>query len=141
MFKIKKFLWLFLLSFSIVLFVGCSSDQPNKENKSADQTKSGVNTELLKEQNDLYEKVCGDFSAINQKVIELNDKIHSMKGKLTDDQNKAIDEVEVKRASINTRMHGLKNVSPQEWGNFKTVLVDDIDDVKTQIDEIINGIN
>ena len=107
----KKSLWLSLLSFSIVIFAGCSAD---KTDNNVDNSKSAVNTELLKEQNDLYENVCQDFSDINQEVIKLNDKMRSMNGKLTEDQNKAIDEIEEMRASINARMRGLKKVSPAE---------------------------
>ena len=82
MFKMKKSLWLSLLSFSIVIFAGCSAD---KTDNNVDNSKSAVNTELLKEQNDLYENVCQDFSDINQEVTKLNDKMRSMNGKLTED--------------------------------------------------------
>ncbi len=137
MFKINKLLWLVLLSFSIVIFAGCGS-QSNKEDKDAGKTE--VNDELLKEQNALYEKACQDLSAINQKIIQLNDKIHSLKGKLTDAQNKAIDDFEEKRASVNTRMHGLKKVAPADWNKFKTTLENDMDTISTQIDKILTSI-
>ena len=138
--KINKLFWLFLLVFSIVTISGCNTDQSKNEDKIADKTNSGINAELLKEQNDLYEKVCQDFSDVNNKVVELNSKIRSMTGKLTEDQNKAIDEIEDKRNSIYTRMHGLKNVSSADWENFKITLEKDIEGVKTQVDEIIRGI-
>lgn len=138
--KINKLFWLFLLVFSIVTITGCSTDQSKNEDKNADKTNSGINAELLKEQNDLYEKVCRDFSDVNKKVVELNSKIRSMSGKLTEDQNKAIDEIEDKRNSIYTRMHGLKNVSSADWENFKITLEKDIEGVKTQVDEVISGI-
>ena len=141
MVKISKFFWLFLLSFSFLLFTGCSAESSKDEGKNVDSTKSEINTELLQEQNDLYEKVCQDFSDINKKVVELNDKIHSMKGKLTDAQNKSIDEIEKKRASIHTSMGGLKKVSAADWETFKTNLENDISDVKVEIDEILNSIN
>ena len=141
MVKISKYFWLFLLSFSISIFTSCSSDHSKGEEKNADSTKSGINTELLQEQNDLYEKVCQDFSDINKKVVELNDKIHSMKGKLSEAQNATIDEIEQKRSSIHTSMGGLKKVSPADWESFKTKLENDINDVKTQIDEILSTIN
>jgi hypothetical protein len=126
----------FLLSFSILVLAGCNSDQTKNE----DNANAEINTALLKEQNDLYEKVCKDFSEINQKVIELNDKIHSAKEKLSVGQNEAIDEIEKKRASVNTRMRGLKKVPSTEWENFRTILEKDIVDMKTQIDEVISGI-
>ncbi len=137
MIKINKFLWVSVLSFSIFILAGCGTD---KSDKNVDKTKSEVNTELLQEQNDLYEKVCQDFSTINQKVVELNNKMRSMNGKLSDTQNKAIDEIEEKRNSIYSRMHGLKNVTTADWENFKTTLGKDIDDVNSQIDEILNGL-
>ncbi len=136
MFKISKILWVFLLIFSIIMLTGCNTEQSKNE----DNPKSEINAELLKEQNDLYEKVCKDFTEINQKVIELNNKIHSAKEKLSDEQNRAIDEIEKKRASVNDQMHGLKNVPESEWENFKITLEKNIVDVKTQINEVIEGI-
>lgn len=63
-----------------------------------------------------------------------------MKGKLTEDQNKTIDEIETMRASINTRMKGVRNVSRDNRGNFKTTLVKDINNMKNQIEEVLNSI-
>jgi predicted nucleic acid-binding Zn-ribbon protein len=141
MIKIKKIYSLFFLSFCIIVYTGCNSSSSNEDDIDAKKSKSEINAELLQEQNDLYEKVCEDFTEINKKVIELNDKIHSMEGKLTEAQNSAIDEIEEKRASVNTRMRGLKKVSSADWENFKTTLEKDIVDVKAQIDEIISTIN
>jgi peptidoglycan hydrolase CwlO-like protein len=141
MIKIKKIYSLFFLSFCIIVYTGCNSSSSNEDDIDAKKSKSEINAELLQEQNDLYEKVCEDFTEINKKVIELNDKIHSMEGKLTEAQNSAIDEIEEKRASVNTRIRGLKKVSSADWENFKITLEKDIVDVKTQIDEIISTIN
>jgi len=138
MFKKKKILWLFVLVFSMITLTDCGTGQSNKE-ESNDKVNSEVNA-LLKEQNELYAKACEELSNINQKVIELNDKIHSMKGKLTDAQNKAIDEIIEKRTSINARMRQVKNVSGNDWENFKTTLEKDIDDMKIQIDEVLASI-
>ena len=136
MFKINFFKWFLLLSFGMILITGCNTEQSKTEDKSP-----AINAEFLKEQNELYEKVCQDFSTINQKVIELNNKIHSMKGKLTDEQNKALDSLDVNRNSVYNRMHSLKKVSQGDWEDFKTTLGKDIDNVKTQIDDIISTIN
>ena len=128
---------MFLLTFSIIVYSGCGTQQKKVE----EAAKKELSDQLLKEQNELYEKACQDLSSINQKVIELNNKIHSMKEKtLTEVQNKSIDEFEGKRASINTRMHGLKSVAPGEWEDFRTKLEKDIDDAKVQIDNILNSI-
>ena len=108
MIKTKNFYRLFFLIVSIIFYAGCSSNTSKEEDENAKNSKSEINAELLKEQNDLYEKVCVDFTEINKKVIELNDKIHSKKEKLTE--------------------------------AFKTTLEEDIVDVKTQLDEIINTI-
>ena len=135
--KMNRVLCLLLLAFGILVFSGCGT----QSKKTEEAAKKELSDQLLKEQNDLYAKACQDLSVINQKVIELNDKIHSMKEKkLTEVQNKSIDDFEEKRASINTRMHGLKNVAPEEWGDFKTKLENDIDDAKGQIDEILDSI-
>ena len=138
MFKKKKILCLFVFAFSIITLTDCGMGQSKKE-ESNDKANSEVNA-LLKDQNEMYAKACEELTTINQKVIELNDKIHSMKGKLTDAQNKAIDEIVEKRTSINERMRQIKNVSGNEWENFKTTLEKDIDDMKIRIDEVIASI-
>lgn len=140
MVKNSNYLWSFLLSFSILIFAGCNSDQTKNDDKNTDSINTEINTKLLQEQNDLYEKVCKDFSDINKLVLDLNDKIHTKTEKLTEAQNNAIDEIEQKRSSINTRMHELKKVSPAEWENFKLTLEEDIVDVKAQISEVISTI-
>ena len=81
-----------------------------------------------------------ELSSINQKIRELNDKIKEKGGKLTDAQNEAIDEFEEKRASVNKCMHQIKNISPQGWDDFKTTFEKDLEEVKNQIDEILEGL-
>ena len=135
--KMNRVLCSLLLAFSIIVSSGCGT----QSKKAEEAAKKELSDQLLKEQNDLYAKACQDLTGINQKVIELNDKIHSMKEKkLTEIQNKSIDEFEEKRASINTRMRGLKNVTPEDWEDFKTKLENDIDEAKVQIDEILSSI-
>ena len=80
---------------------------------------------------------------INQKLNELNDKIHAYHekgGKLTEAQNKEIDEIEKIRASLNPRIHEINKVSQEKWENFKTTLEKDLDEVKTRIDVLLNEI-
>ena len=96
--------------------------------------------QLLTEQNELYEIACRDFSDINQKVVELNRKITSMTGKLTEEQNAAIDDIEAKRSSISSRMKTVKTIPQAEWEDFKSTLEQDIVDTRTKLDELLGSI-
>jgi chromosome segregation ATPase len=141
MYKMSKFLWLFLIACSIFINSGCGTGQKKSEDKNAVEPKSEIATQLLKEHNDLITKANQEIHNINQKLIELNDKIkaHNAKGrKLTEAQNKEIDEIEKIRATINPRVHEINNVSQEQWETFKTKLEKDLEDVKTRIDVLSN---
>ena len=139
MFKMSKFLWLFLIGCSIFVFSGCGTGLQKSEDNNADELKSEIISEQLqKEHSELITKANQELAIINQKIRDLNDKIHTKGGKLTETQNKAIDEIEEKRASVNKRMHEIKNVPQEEWDNFKTTFEKDIDEVKTKIDGVLN---
>ena len=141
MFKMSKFLWLFLIAFSIYIVSGCGTSQQKSEEKNVGEPKSEISTQLLKEHNDLITKANQEIHNINQKLIELNDKIKAYNakgGKLTGAQNKEIDEIEKIRATINPRIHEINNVSQEQWETFKTTFEKDLEDVKTRIDVLLN---
>lgn len=137
MLKMTSKISLFLLAISLVFMTNCGTDQSKNANN--DQP-SPEEIQLLTDQNELYEVVCRDFSDINQKVMELNSKIRSMTGKLTEEQNAAIDEIEEKRSSISSRMKTVKSVSQADWENFKATLQQDISDTNSKIDELLSSI-
>lgn len=138
MLKMTSKLSVFVLAFSLVILSSCGTNQAPKDSNT--EQANPAETELLKAQNDMYEIACRDISDINQKVVELNRKITSMSGKLTEQQNNAIDEIEVKRTSISSRMKGLKKVPMSDWENFKSTMEQDINDTKTKLDELIGSI-
>jgi DNA repair exonuclease SbcCD ATPase subunit len=141
MFKMSKFLWLFLIGCSILIISGCGTGQKKNEDKNAGEPKSEIAAQLLKEHNDLITKANQEIHNINQKLIELNEKIKAYNakgGKLTVAQNKEIDEIEKIRATINPRIHEINNVSREQWETFKTTFEKDLEDVKTRIDVLLN---
>ncbi len=138
MFKLSKILCLLLVAFSTAIVTNCTTDQAKKTGTTEEI--SPEETQLLKEQNVLYELACRDFSDINQKVVDLNRKITSMTGKLTEEQNAAIDEIESKRSSISARMKTVKNIPQADWENFKSTLEQDISETRTKLDELLSGI-
>lgn len=141
MFKVSKFLWLFIIACSIFINSGCGTGQKKSEDINASEPKSEISTQLLKEHNDLITKVNQEIHNINEKLIELNNKIHAYNArgsKLTETQNKEIDEIEKIRATINPRIHEINNVSQEQWETFKTTVEKDIEDVKTKIDVLLN---
>jgi TolA-binding protein len=135
--KIKLFS-VFLLSVCIMVFSGCGSGQQNQENQGS------VNSESLEayklEQQELLQKANVRLSALNKRILELNGKINEKGRKLTDEQNNAIDVFEKKRASINQRIHQIKNVSYNDWEKFKTRFEADLDDCCADIDKLLAGL-
>ncbi|HPF51528.1 MAG TPA: hypothetical protein PK335_08125 [Draconibacterium sp.] len=138
MFKLNKLVCVFLLAFAMVTLSNCGANQPKNEIKAEQPSPEAV--QLLTDQNALYEVVCRDFSDINQKVMELNSKIRSMTGKLTEEQNAAIDEIEAKRTSISTRMKTVKTIPQADWENFKSTLEQDISDTQAKLDKLLSSI-
>jgi len=63
-----------------------------------------------------------------------------MTGKLTEEQNAAIDEIEAKRTSISARMKTVKTIPQADWENFKSTLEQDIIDTGAKLDELLSSI-
>ncbi len=136
--QLRKITGLLIISFSFLIFTGCSTNQQKKEDKDAGIRNTEMNNELIKEHNDLLNKANQDLAYINTKIGELNDKIHTKGGKLTEAQNKALDEFELKRSSVNKRIHEIKDVPQENWEDFKGTFEKDISEVKNKIDSIIS---
>jgi TolA-binding protein len=139
MVKMSKILCILLTGLSIILSSGCGSKQKSGDSQSVDLTPE-ITAEFQKEQSELLAKANQELSSINQKIRELNDKIKRKGGKLTDAQNESIDKFEEKRASVNKCMHQIKNISQEGWEDFKTTFENDLEEVKSSIDEILAGI-
>jgi Skp family chaperone for outer membrane proteins len=132
----NNFLGIILIGLGVFIFSGCGSNSQKTEDKNADTTV--ISEELHQAHCDLLSKANEELAGINQKVRDLNDKLHTKGGKFTDAQNKALDDFEAKQASINKRMHQIKNVKQEDWENFKTTFEKDLEEIKTVIDNIIN---
>ena len=88
----------------------------------------------------MREKANQEIVSINQKLTVLNEKIkacHERGRKLSEAQNKEIDEIEMLRGSLNPRIHQINEIKVNEWENFKTTLEKDLENVKTRIDKLI----
>ncbi len=132
----KMLLKVILIGFCMFIYAGCGSNSQ----------KSGVNNEAAKENVisqelhqahcDLLSKANEELAGINQKVRDLNDKIRARTEKLTDAQNKSLDDLVAMQTSINKRMKEIKNVKQEDWENFKTTFEKDLEEIKTLIDNI-----
>jgi hypothetical protein len=144
MFKTSKFLWLTTIGCIIIVLQGCGTGQQKSEVNNANEPKSEITAELQKEHNELSGKAVQEIHNINEKLTNLNDKIHTYHekgGKLTEAQNKEIDEIEKIRATLNPRIHEINKVSQEQWVNFKTTFEKDLDAVKTRIDALSNELS
>ena len=143
MFKLNKYLSLFLIGCTIFFISGCESGKQKSEENNAVAPKTEISKELLKEHNDLLLKANQEIHNINLKLTELNEKIRAYNekgGKLSQAQNKEIDDIEKIRTTINPRIHEINSVSQEQWENFKTAFEKDINEVKSRIDVLLNEI-
>lgn len=126
------------ISFCVFISSGCGSGSQKTNDKSEAVKVNAISEELHQAQCDLLSKANEELAGINQKVRALNDKIHVKGGKFTEAQNAALDNFEAKQASINKRMHEIKNVKQEDWENFKTTLENDLQEINSIIDNITN---
>lgn len=131
----KKLICIFSVGFCLIVFSACNTNsQKDSETKAAETV---ISEELHQAHCDLLAKANEELANINQKVRDLNDKI-SKGGKLSDAQNAMLDEFEVKQASINKRMHEIKNIKQEDWENFKKTFENDMEDINATIDKILS---
>ena len=131
----KKLIGIITLGLCVVAFLACNTNpQKNNEPKVVEPA---ISEELHQAHCDLLAKANEELANINQKVRDLNDKISKGK-KLTDAQNTMLDEFEAKQASINKRMHDIKNIKQEDWENFKTTFENDMKDINVTIDKILS---
>jgi len=136
----NKLFGIILIGFCVFIFSGCGFNSQKNEDKNAVVQENEISEELHQAHCALLLKANEDLAGINQKVRELNEKIREKGVKFTDAQNQALDDFEAKQASINKRMHEIKDVKQEDWENFKPTFEKDLDDVKTAIDNIVNGL-
>ena len=133
----NNFLWLILFGLSVMIFSGCESNSKKSEEKNATATENVISEELHQAHCDLLAKANEELANINQKVRDLNSKIREKGGKFTDAQNAALDDFEAKQASINKRMHEIKNISEEDWENFKLTFEKDLEEINTVINDLL----
>ena len=127
-----------LIGLCVFIFLGCGSNSQKSKEKDAATKTIIISEELHQAQCDLLSKANEELAGINQKVRELNDKIREKGVKFNDAQNKALDDFDAKQASINKRMHEIKNIKQEDWENFKVTFEKDLEDIKSIIDNIVN---
>ncbi len=133
----KKLKWIFISGICIVILSACSNNSQKKSDQQSNVIENAISEELHQAHCDLLAKANEELANINQKVRDLNDKIKNGE-KLTDAQNAALDEFEVKQASINKRMHEIKNIKQEDWENFKATFENDMKDIHATIDKILS---
>ena len=131
--KNKMLFVIILIGLCVFMFSGCGTNSQ----KNAEPQVGAISEELHQAQCDLLSKANEELAGINTKVRTLNDKIREKNLKFTEAQNKALDDFEVKQASINKRMHEIKNIKNEDWENFKTTFEKDLEEINTIIDNII----
>jgi DNA anti-recombination protein RmuC len=134
----NKYLWFIFAGIVVFLFWSCETGSKKAEKSNSVETENVISEELHQAHCDLLAKANEELANINQKVRELNDKIREKSGGLTETQNLALDTFEAKQVSINQRMHEIKNIRQEEWENFKTTFEQDLNEIKTLIDDIVS---
>ena len=135
MFSAKRIISLFMMGCLIIAVSGCGNVQQKKQE--AAEVQAAVEA-LNKAHSELLAKANEEIAAVNKRVMDLNEKMKSTEKKLTEAQNKEIDEIEKLRASVNQRMHEIKNISQADWETFKASFEKDMIDLKARLDTICN---
>ena len=131
----NKLSGIILIGLCVFIFSGCGFNSQKSDDKNATTV---ISEELHQAHCDLLAKANEELAGINQKVRALNDKIREKGVKFTDAQNKALDDFEAKQASINKRMHEIKDVKQEDWENFKSTFEKDLEEINSIIDNIVN---
>jgi Skp family chaperone for outer membrane proteins len=126
-----------LLGLCIIIFTGCGFGQKDKKGAEPAVQDTELVAKYQQEQKELLAKANTELSGLNKKILELNEKLRGKAGKLTDAQNKQLDDCEAKRASINQRMKQIKSVSMNDWAAFKASFETDLADVCAGVDKIL----
>jgi uncharacterized protein HemX len=135
MLSLKRFVSLIMMVGLIIAISGCGNVQQQKQEAAAAQAAAEV---LNKAHSELLAKANEEIAAVNKRVMDLNEKMKTTEKKLTEAQNKEVDEIEKLRASVNQRMHEIKNISQADWETFKTSFEKDMIDLKARLDTICN---
>lgn len=134
--KITKILAAVFISISAFTFSACNSGQQNKNDES-NSTEETISAKFMEMQNDLKSLVSEEFSAINDKVRELNALIEEKGEGLTDEQEKLLDEIQEKRVEVNERLNEIENTSEEEWDDFRASFEEDLKEINTKLDSVL----
>ena len=135
MLNFKNSITLVCLSLMFLFFTGCNLVQKKEIASEPDVKDAEAEMIFQQEKSELLSKANAELSAINKRILACNDKI-KQGIKLTEAQNKALDEFEAKRASINKRIHEIKDVQLSEWESFKTEFETDLTNASADIERI-----
>ena len=135
--KITKILAAVFISISAFTFSACNSGQQNQKDEET-STQEKISAKFMEMQNDLKSMVSEEFSDINDKVRELNALIEEKGEGLTDQQKEMLDEIQEKRVEVNKRLKEIENVSEEEWDDFKASFENDLEEINTKLDSVID---
>jgi outer membrane murein-binding lipoprotein Lpp len=133
--KITKILVAVFISISTFTFSACNSGQQNKNDESSSE--ETISAKFMEMQNNLKSMVSEEFSAINDKVRELNALIEEKGEGLTDEQEKLLDEIQEKRVEVNNRLNEIDNTAEEDWEEFRASFEDDLEEIKTKLDSVL----
>ncbi|MFW5832139.1 MAG: hypothetical protein ACOCVA_07785, partial [Prolixibacteraceae bacterium] len=69
---------------------------------------------------------------------ELNRLIEEQGKQLSEEQEQLLDTIQEKRVSVNNRLNKIDNVSEEEWETFKTNFEEDLEEIQTKLDNVLN---
>lgn len=119
---------------SIVALAGCNTGQKEKSNE---DEKDKISAEFKQKRNELQEKANEQLSEINEKVKELNKKVESQSEGLSDQQTEMLNDLQGQREKVNEKLYEIKDVSEEEWGQFKSEFNSELKKLRSDIDEIL----
>ena len=124
----------------ILLLVTLVFSACNFEQKAADEQReqqNEISEEFLEKRKELEQMASEEFSAVNEKVRELNRIIEDQEKKLSEEQKLLLDTIQEKRISVNNRLNNIESVREDEWETFSTNFKEDLEEIQSKLDEVL----
>jgi len=132
----SKFVVCFLL---VVLHISCSDKKDSKAESVKEKWRDAANEtkELLdQERKDLKNEVDETISEIDNKIGKLKEKLGTKKGEGREKIRKEIDQLELKRNDLKTRMENAGDNAKETWNEFKISSRKALTEIEQKIDSI-----
>jgi len=141
---LKRQLILVLSLLFLISFNAC--DQSNQNKKSQDKTKlekkiSDIKTNIKKEREKIEAELNRTVKEFDDKIAVLEDDLEKTGGKLDDTKKNILMNLKAQRDSIKAEAQTVKNVSKENWNDFKNKVSKETKDFNKSVKDFFDTEN